>query len=231
MPVIPAYKPWLPIEWCDYHEKLLVSFPWETVTINQLEIDGVTTVVNKTITSKEELEAYWAELLDDSNVTAEFDNFILTVNSSKKLGSLRYTVGGTVNNSLFNKTNCHIVSKGTVNQYIFEQTADGKGKWVEYSPGEEGQWDLDYYEDGAEWGLEFTQGGYTKRVKMSHYEVVTLMAATPMLISHNLGTVRVSATVYDSDGYEVELVIGGRTLNTITAVSAVSWTFNILIQK
>ena len=57
---------------------------------------------------------------------------------------------------------------------------------------------------------------------MSHYEVVTLMAATPMLISHNLGTVRVSATVYDSDGYEVELVIGGRTLNTITAVSAVS---------
>lgn len=69
------------------------------------------TVVNKTITSKADLEAYWAELLDDENVTATFDDFILTINSPKKLGSLRYTVDGVVNNSLFNKTNCHIVAK------------------------------------------------------------------------------------------------------------------------
>lgn len=91
---------------------------------------------------------------------------------------------------------------------------------------------MDYYEDGTDGGVELTQGGYSKRVKLSHYETVTLVANTPFVITHNLSSVRVSVTIYDATtGEQVHLEASSRTSNTISITSSISGNVHILIQK
>ena len=131
MPATPDYVAGTPTVYCDYKERINVIFPADTLSITKVVVDGVNATPSGVLTTYAQIEDYFTAILSP-DATVKFVAGYIEITAKQVLTDFEYTVSGTPNVSIFNKTNCRTIDVGALNKYVFEQTPDGYGKWTKF---------------------------------------------------------------------------------------------------
>ena len=85
--------------------------------------------------------------------------------------------------------------------------------------------------NATDWWLTHTSvDGTITFIKLSHTELLSFTANTPLTITHNLNSTSVSVTAY-LDGEEVSVTVNWRTANTIDITSTITDDIEIIVRK